>query len=129
MLASMSMEELEEAEAEASGLAETVALALWEADAEGLAVAEAVELGEGVGVAVAEAVDESLELADAEAEESSVSASTLELAESVQPDAPRRIVTSASITSKRDTGVDRLTPFRARCCLRASSRLLATLRN
>ena len=111
MLASVSEEELEEAEAEASELAEGVALelavALCEADAEGLAVDEAVELG----VAVAEEVAEELGLVEAESKGSSVPVSTLELAESVQPDAVRRIAMSTSITSKRDTGVDRLTPL------------------
>jgi hypothetical protein len=99
-------------------LAEAVAWALSEAQAEGLAVAEVAELG----VAVAEEVAEALGVPEVEAEESVGSASTLGLAECVQAEVPRSIATRAGSTSKRVTGVDRLTPLRVECPLFASAR-------
>jgi len=118
LLASVSGEGLEVAEAEASGLAEPEVLELAEDESSESAEAEALSLSE-----VEEGLAETEALSDVAAEELAESASTLELAESVQADAPKRIATSASITSKRDTGVDRLLPLRARCRLLASASL------
>jgi len=116
LLAPVSEEGLEEPDGSASGQVEAEVLVLAEDESSESAEAVALALSE-----VEEGLAETEALSDGAAEGLAEPASTLELAESVQADAPKRIATSASTTSERYTGVDRLPSPRTRCRLLASA--------